>query len=84
MGVNRLADLPKTVTRQRRDCNLNRGPSAPESSTPTTRLRAGEPRVTKSVIHVDNLDIDFTPELLKDYLLTEDITVLSCYNTRVH
>ena len=28
----------KTVTRQRRDCDLNPGPSAPESSTQTTRL----------------------------------------------
>ena len=35
MGVN---SLPKTVTRQRRDCDLNVGPSAPESSTLTTRL----------------------------------------------
>jgi len=35
MGVN---ILPKTVTRQRRDCDLNPGPSAPESSTLTTRL----------------------------------------------
>jgi len=35
MGVNRL---PKTVTRQRRDCDLNPGPSAPESGTLTTRL----------------------------------------------
>ena len=35
MGVN---SLPKTVTRQRRDCDLNPGPSAPESSTLTTRL----------------------------------------------
>ena len=35
MGVN---SLPTTVTRQRRDCALNRGPSAPESSTQTTRL----------------------------------------------
>ena len=34
MGVN---SLPKTVTRQRRDCDLNLGPSAPESSTLTTR-----------------------------------------------
>jgi len=34
MGVN---SLPKTVTRQRRDCYLNPGPSAPESSTLTTR-----------------------------------------------
>jgi len=35
MGVN---SLPKTVTRQRRDCDLNPGSSAPESSTLTTRL----------------------------------------------
>ena len=35
MGVN---SLPKTVTRQRRDCDLNPGPSAPESSTLTSRL----------------------------------------------
>jgi len=35
MGVN---SLPKTVTRQRRDCDLNPGPSAPESSTLSTRL----------------------------------------------
>ena len=35
MGVN---SLPKTVTRQRRGRDLNRGPSAPESSTLTTRL----------------------------------------------
>ena len=34
MGVN---SLPKTVTRRRRDCDLNPGPSAPESSTLTTR-----------------------------------------------
>jgi len=35
MGVN---SLPKTVTRQQHDCNLNLGPSAPESSMLTTRL----------------------------------------------
>jgi len=35
MGVN---SLPNTVTRQRRDCDLNPGPSVPESSTLTTRL----------------------------------------------
>jgi len=36
MGAN---SLPKTVTRQRPGCDLNRGPSAPESSTLTTRLQ---------------------------------------------
>ena len=33
-----MNSLPKTVTRQRRDCDLNPGPYAPESSTLTTRL----------------------------------------------
>ena len=35
MGVN---SLPKTVTRQHRGCDLNPGPSAPESSMLTTWL----------------------------------------------
>ena len=35
MGVN---SLPKTVTRQRRGCDLNPGPTMPESSMLTTRL----------------------------------------------
>ena len=35
MGVN---SLPKTVTRQRRSCDLNPGPSAPKSSVLTTQL----------------------------------------------
>jgi len=35
MSVN---SLPKTVTRQHRNCDLNPGPSVPESSTLTTRL----------------------------------------------
>ena len=34
MGVN---SLPKTVTRQRRGCDLNPGPSAPKSSTLTNK-----------------------------------------------
>ena len=33
-----MNSLPKTVTRQRRGCDLNPGPSAPESSMLTTRL----------------------------------------------
>jgi len=40
--VNSLA---KTVTRQRRDCDSNPGPSAPESSTLTTRLPATQTSV---------------------------------------
>jgi len=41
IGVN---SLPKTVTRQRLDCDLNPGPSAPESSTLATRL-SGHPSI---------------------------------------
>ena len=37
-GTMVVNSLPKTVTRQRRGCDLNPGPSAPESSTLTTRL----------------------------------------------
>ena len=37
-GTMDVISLPKTATRQRRDCDLNPGPSAPESSTLTTRL----------------------------------------------
>ena len=33
-----MNSLPKTVTRQRRGCDLNPGPTAPESSTLITRL----------------------------------------------
>ena len=40
MGVN---SLPKTVARQRRGCDLNPGPSAPESSMLTTRLPSHPP-----------------------------------------
>ena len=43
MGVN---SLPKTVVRQRRDCDLNPGISAPEASTVTTRLPSRPERST--------------------------------------
>jgi len=42
-----VKSLPKTVTGQRRDCDLNPGPSAPESSTLTTRIPS-HPRYTGS------------------------------------
>jgi len=47
MGVN---SLPKTVTQQRRD--LNPGPSAPESSTLTTRLPS-HPQLSNSVDEIE-------------------------------
>jgi len=49
MGVN---SLPKTVTQQHRDCDLNPGPSVPESSTITTRLLS-HPENTVIIINDD-------------------------------
>ena len=51
MGVN---SLPKTVTRQRRGCDLNPGPSAPESSALTTRLPS-HPQHMMSEINDDDV-----------------------------
>ena len=45
-----MNSLPKTVTRQRRDCDLNPGPSAPKSSKLTIRLRAQKLVKTECVI----------------------------------
>jgi len=50
MGVN---SLPKTVTRQRRGCDLNPGPTAPESSTLTTRLPSSV--LTKFHLHGEQI-----------------------------
>ena len=43
-----MNSLPKAVTRQCRDYDLNSGPSAPESSTLTTRLPSHPVVYTKS------------------------------------
>jgi len=68
MDVN---SLPKTFTRQRRYCDLNPGPSAPVSSTLTTRLpshpRPNYARETRSVLR-----------------LTADTLHLHCIHSVVH
>jgi len=45
-------------------------------------IKAGVDIVRKSVVHIDNLDVDCTVALLTDYLLANDISVLSCYTTK--
>jgi len=56
MGVN---SLPKTVTRQSRSCDLNPGPTAPESSTLTTRLPSHDRQKEKiCVFHAKGLVVD--------------------------
>jgi len=63
MGVN---SLPKTVTRQRRDCDLNPGRTAPESSTLTTRLPSQPHNIVKTatnnkLIYIGADFSDFAP-----------------------
>ena len=53
MGVN---SLRKTVARQRRGCDLNPGPSAPESRTLTTRLPSHPARVMPKPLVVFDID----------------------------
>ena len=62
-GVN---SLPKTVTRQRRDCDLNPGPTAPESSTLTTRLPS---HPTDTILHLQPQFLFYRPSFQCDYLL---------------
>jgi len=53
--------LPKTVTRQRHDCDLNPGPSVPESSTLTTRLLSHPDRraqYKQVIVWQDNMPTD--------------------------
>jgi len=58
--------LPKTVTRQRRDCDLNPGRSAPESSTLTTRLPS-HPHVHKNSNNNEQVHWQVNPSVLATY-----------------
>jgi len=78
MSVN---SLPKTVTRQRRDCDLNPGSSAPESSTLTTRLPRQplvllahlKARLDKFWLH-QAVKCDFTADLTGTGNISEEVT----------
>jgi len=61
MGVNSL-----TVIRQRRDCDLNPGHSAPESSTLTTRLPS-HPHVHKNSNNNEQVHWQVNPSVLATY-----------------
>jgi len=47
-----------------------------------TLLKTGVEIVPKSVVHIDNLGPDCTEALLKDYLLSADIPVLTCFKAK--
>jgi len=51
--------VPKTVTRQRRCCDLSPGPSAPESSTLITRLPSLPRRRVRHAMSVQPLQQQF-------------------------
>jgi len=57
MGVS---SLPKTITRQRRNYDLNPGPAAPESSTLTTRLPSHPSTVVGVVNKLDRRQVSLT------------------------
>ena len=75
MGVN---SFPKTVTRQRRDCDLNAGPSAPESSTLTTRLPSHpDPSLTLAITRVPYSRVARDKALYNPYVYFTYFTQLS-------
>ena len=61
MGVN---SLPKTVTRQRRGCDLNPGPSVPDSSMLITQLPS-HPRRDMTPKSAPSRGGDLSPHLLR-------------------
>jgi len=65
-----VSSLPKNVTRQRRDCDLNPGPSALESSMLTTRLPRRRDTVKYRQIVYD------VPLTVSSYDRTDDGAVL--------
>jgi len=58
MGVN---SLPKNVTRQRRGCDSNPGPSAPKSSTLITQLPSHQCSNSNSSLKWDQTDTQALP-----------------------
>jgi len=59
--------LPETVTRQRRNCDLNPGPTAPESSTLTTQLPSRPFRQYKLVKCRNKLKLINTAEAPEEF-----------------
>ena len=78
MGVN---SLPKTVTRQRRDCDLNPGPSAPECSTLTTRLYQATPCDIYAVANVVHSCIR---QSIKTHVKTRTASMVRGYSPPAH
>jgi len=76
MGVN---SLPKILTRQRHGCDLNPDPSAPESSTLTTRL-PGHP-ITTSGVHLAQNDSSRHLDFQKCHIPSSDNVENSHFDT---
>ena len=63
-----MNSLPKTVIGQRRDCDLNPGPSAPESSTLTARLPSHPTGALPAVKHEATAVVTITRRSLENNL----------------
>ena len=77
-----MNSLPKTVTRQRRDCDLNPGPSAPESSTLTTRLPIHPPMYGMGIL-LYVVQYAYTDRAMVVCMEFRD-TLVSRYTGRIH
>jgi len=90
-GTTGVNSLPNTVTRQRRDCDLNPGPSAPESSTLTTRLpshagkntRIGLRTLKKIITYAYRTCLPFKTHVLYRPIDTLEFYACPCGNTRI-
>ena len=85
---NGCEQFAKTVSRQRRDCDLNLGPSVPESSTLTTRLPSdpvGRTKLTtciyRSTADVSSFDPDDFSYTLSHYMRLPLTVTGSVYST---
>ena len=75
-----MNSLPKTVTRQRRDCDLNPGPSAPESSTLITRPPSHRKQPDALIYNKSRVVLRMSVISCVCMLIAADTTIRRCIN----
>ena len=75
---------PDVEDQRRKDVNTQRKKSKLFGTAQdcNNAIKSGVEIVRKAVVHIDNLDANCTQALLTDYLLSKDISVLSCFETK--
>jgi len=91
---HRFSRPPAQVTRQQNNVmNVNSQLRQPREQVKTSKvfgtckskdilLKPGVDIIQKAVVHIDNLSPDCTEALLNDYLLCNDVQVLTCYKAK--